>query len=226
MGLQETLARAVGEEMRFHKKKAQEGMQMALNIGRKSGAAARHRLGACLFALAFAVIALPAKLVSGQDASGAAPLNDQAPIVFAAASMETALDAVAAAWKADTGKTVKISYGSSATLAKQIAQGAPADIFVSADLKWMDYLQTNKLIHPETRRNLFSNKLVLIEPSDADVVLEITKGFDLAGAAAKLPFVPLTRAQPEFTRRNHLNPSAFLRASNQNSRKQTMSEAL
>jgi molybdate transport system substrate-binding protein len=58
-------------------------------------------------------------------------------------------------WKADTGKTVKISYGSSATLAKQIAQGAPADIFVSADLKWMDYLQTNKLIHPETRRNLY-----------------------------------------------------------------------
>jgi molybdate transport system substrate-binding protein len=183
MGLQETLARAVGAEMRFHKKKAQEGMQMALNIGRKSGAAARHRLGACLFALAFAVIALPAKLVSGQDASGAAPLSDQAPIVFAAASMEPALDAVAATWKADTGKTVKISYGSSATLAKQIAQGAPADIFVSADLKWMDYLQTNKLIHPETRRNLFSNKLVLIEPSDADVVLEITKGFDLAGAA-------------------------------------------
>jgi molybdenum ABC transporter molybdate-binding protein len=86
-------------------------------------------------------------------------------------------------WKADTGKTVKISYGSSATLAKQIAQGAPADIFVSADLKWMDYLQTNKLIHPETRRNLFSNKLVLIDPSDADVVLEITKGFDLARAA-------------------------------------------
>jgi molybdate transport system substrate-binding protein len=147
------------------------------------GVASRRPLRPCLFALAFAVLALPGKLLAGQDVPGVAPLSSQAPIVFAAASMETALDAVAAAWKADTGKTVKISYASSATLAKQIAQGAPADILVSADLKWMDYLETNRLIRPETRRNLFRNKLVLIEPSDADVVLEITKGFDLAGAA-------------------------------------------
>jgi molybdate transport system substrate-binding protein len=105
------------------------------------------------------------------------------PVVFAAASMKTALDAVAAAWKADTGKTLSIAYASSATLAKQIEQGAPADIFISADLKWMDYLEKAKLIRAGTRKNLFGNKLVLIEPSDTDVKLEIAKGFDLAGAA-------------------------------------------
>ena len=191
------------------------------------GADARRYLGSCLLALAFAVIAFPGELLRAQNAPTAAPLNP-APIVFAAASMETALDAVAAAWKADSGKTVKISYGSSATLAKQIAQGAPADIFISADLKWMNYLEKDKLIRPETRRNLFSNKLVLIGPSDADIVLGITKGFDLAGATGdgKIAVWQLIHAQQEFTPRNHLNPSAFLQASNRNSRKQTMSEVL
>ncbi|MGH6849576.1 MAG: molybdate ABC transporter substrate-binding protein [Methylocella sp.] len=104
-------------------------------------------------------------------------------VVFAAASMKTALDAVAVAWKADTGKRLSIAYASSATLAKQIGQGAPADIFISADLKWMDYLEKAKLVRAGTRRNLLGNKLVLIEPSDAEVRLDIAKGFDLAGAA-------------------------------------------
>jgi molybdate transport system substrate-binding protein len=106
-----------------------------------------------------------------------------APVVFAAASTMTALDAVAAAWKTQTGKRVSIAYASSAALAKQIEQGAPADIFISADRKWMDYLEKAKLIRTGTRKNLLGNKLVLIEPGDADVKLEIAKGFDLAGAA-------------------------------------------
>lgn len=109
--------------------------------------------------------------------------TDKPVIVFAAASMKTALDAVAAAWKVNIGKTASIAYASSAVLAKQIEQGAPADIFISADLKWMDYLEKAKLIRDGTRRKLLGNKLVLIEPSDADAKLEITKGFDLAGAA-------------------------------------------
>ena len=109
--------------------------------------------------------------------------KDTPVIVFAAASTKTALDAVAAAWKTNTGKTASIAYASSGILAKQIEQGAPADIFISADLKWMDYLQKAKLIRAGTRRKLLGNKLVLIEPGDADVKLEITKGFDLAGAA-------------------------------------------
>jgi molybdate transport system substrate-binding protein len=147
------------------------------------GAAARRRLGSCLFALAFTILALLGDLFGGETVPATAPGSSPAPIVFAAASMKTALDAVAVAWKANTGKTVKISYASSATLTKQIAQGAPADIFISADLKWMDYLQKEKLIRNETRRNRFGNKLVLIEPKDADIKLEISKDFDLAGAA-------------------------------------------
>ena len=122
-------------------------------------------------------------MFGGEGAPGAASDTPAAPVVFAAASMKTALDAVAAAWKADTGKTVSIAYASSAVLAKQIEQGAPADIFISADLKWMDHLDKSRLIQAGTRRDLLGNKLVLIEPSDADVTLEIAKGFDLAGAA-------------------------------------------
>jgi molybdate transport system substrate-binding protein len=110
--------------------------------------------------------------------------KDTPVIVFAATSTKTALDAVAAAWKTNTGKTASIAYASSGILAKQIEQGAPADIFISADLRWMDYyLQKATLIRAGTRRKLLGNKLVLIEPGDADVKLEITKGFDLAGAA-------------------------------------------
>lgn len=103
-------------------------------------------------------------------------------IVFAAASMKNALDAMAAAWKAQTGKDVSIAYGSSAALARQIEYGAPADIFVSADETWMNYLEKNKLIQNNSRRNLFGNTLVLIEPADSTVPLKIATGFDLAGA--------------------------------------------
>jgi molybdate transport system substrate-binding protein len=104
------------------------------------------------------------------------------PVVFAAASMKTALDAIAEAWKTQKGKSPSISYASSAVLAKQIEQGAPADIFISADLVWMDYLDKAKLIKQGTRRSLLGNKLVLIEPADANSNLKIASGFDLAGA--------------------------------------------
>jgi molybdate transport system substrate-binding protein len=142
------------------------------------GTTTRRRLGSLVFALAIAGVTFPEN-VFGEGA----PDTAAAPVVFAAASMKTALDAAAAAWKADTGKSVSITYASSATLGKQIEQGAPADIFISADLKWMDYLDKAQLIRAGTRRNLFGNKLVLIEPSDADVTLEIAKNFDLAAAA-------------------------------------------
>ena len=96
--------------------------------------------------------------------------------------MKTALDAVATAWTAETGKTPPIVYASSAVLAKQIEQGAPADIFISADLTWMDYLEKAKLIRSKTRHNLLGNVLVLIEPVDANAKLTIAPDFDLAGA--------------------------------------------
>jgi molybdate transport system substrate-binding protein len=142
----------------------------------------RCALTSQMFGLAIGAAVFARAAGGGADAA-AAPDTAAAPIVVAAASMKTALDAVAAAWKADTGKSVSIAYASSAALAKQIERGAPADIFVSADLKWMDYLEKAKLIQAGTRRNLLGNKLVLIEPSDADIKLEIAKGFDLAGAA-------------------------------------------
>jgi molybdate transport system substrate-binding protein len=148
-----------------------------------SRAGSRRQFGSWLVGLAFANVALTPGAFGGEIAPAAPPGNSPAPLVFAAASMKTALDAVAAAWQADTGKRVSVAYASSAALAKQIERGAPADIFISADLKWMDYLENAKQIRAGTRRNLFGNKLVLIEPSDADVKLAIAKSFDLAGAA-------------------------------------------
>jgi molybdate transport system substrate-binding protein len=104
-------------------------------------------------------------------------------VIFAAASMQTALDAIAPAFQQQSGMTTAISYGSSGILAKQIERGAPANVFISADLKWMDYLEQKKLIEPGTRRNLLGNKLVLIEPADANADQKIAPGFDLAAAA-------------------------------------------
>lgn len=134
------------------------------------------------FVLAFTLISV-ALLHPGLAAPPANSSAKSTPlVVFAAASMKTALDAVAASWKAETGKNTAIVYASSAALAKQIEHGAPADIFISADLTWMDYLEKAKLIKPGTRRNLLGNALVLIEPADTSVDLKIAQGFDLAGA--------------------------------------------
>ena len=116
----------------------------------------------------------------------AVPLQARAetagPTIFAAASMKTALDAIAAGWTAKTHRKPAISYGSSGTLAKQIEAGAPADLFISADQKWMDVLAKDGAIKPETRKSLVGNALVLVAPSVASAPLKIEKGFDLAGA--------------------------------------------
>ncbi|MEK4031734.1 molybdate ABC transporter substrate-binding protein [Methylocystis sp. IM3] len=130
----------------------------------------------CTVALLMASMGGGAAVARGAEKK-AAPV-----LVFAAASMKNALDAVAEAWKAQTGKEVSIAYGSSGSLARQIEYGAPADLFVSADQEWMDYLQKRKLIQDATRRNLLQNELVLIEPVDQKVDLKIAPGFDLAGA--------------------------------------------
>ena len=85
--------------------------------------------------------------------------------VFAAASLKNALDDTNAAFTKATGVKVTVSYAASSALAKQVEQGAPADIFISADLRWMDYVGERKLIKPDTRVNLLGNKLVLIPRS-------------------------------------------------------------
>jgi molybdate transport system substrate-binding protein len=104
--------------------------------------------------------------------------------VFAAASMKNALDDVDAAYTKKTGTKVAVSYAASSALMKQIEQGAPADVFVSADLDWMDYGSKKKVIKDETRVNLLGNKIVLIAPKDSKVDhVTIGQGFDLAKLA-------------------------------------------
>jgi len=101
-------------------------------------------------------------------------------LVFAAASLKTALDEINAQWQGRTGKRAVVSYAASSALAKQIEQGAPADIFISADLDWMEYLAERKLIRPETRSDLLSNRLVLIAPKGTNLQVDIKPGFPLA----------------------------------------------
>jgi molybdate transport system substrate-binding protein len=103
-------------------------------------------------------------------------------LVFGAASLKNALDDADALYQRETGRKVVVSYGASSTLAKQIENGAPADIFISADLDWMDYVAQRKLIKPETRVNLLGNKLVLVAPADSRVNLAIVPNFPLAQA--------------------------------------------
>jgi molybdate transport system substrate-binding protein len=109
--------------------------------------------------------------------------------VFAAASLKNALDDAAKAYKAKTGDKVVISYAASSALAKQIESGAHSDIFFSADLDWMDYLQQKNLIDTASRRTLLGNTLVLVAPKDSTVSLPIEKNFPLLqalGADGKL----------------------------------------
>jgi molybdate transport system substrate-binding protein len=103
-------------------------------------------------------------------------------LVFGAASLKNALDDADAQYQRDAGHKIVVSYGASSALAKQIENGAPADIFISADLDWMDYVAEHKLIKPETRFNLLGNKLVLIAPADSRINLTIGPNFPLAQA--------------------------------------------
>ncbi|TIP94834.1 MAG: molybdate ABC transporter substrate-binding protein [Mesorhizobium sp.] len=106
---------------------------------------------------------------------------DDRLIVFAAASMKNALDAVNTACAADVGQVAIISYAASSALAKQIEGGAPADVFISADLDWMKYLSDKKLTKPDTEVKLLGNQIVLVAPEGSTVKTRIEKGFDLAG---------------------------------------------
>jgi molybdate transport system substrate-binding protein len=103
--------------------------------------------------------------------------------VFAAASLKNALDAVGAAWSAkDKSKSIAATYAASSALAKQIEAGAPADIFISADLDWMDYLLGKSLIKSGTQHTILGNTLVLVAPAGSGVKLELKPGVDIAAA--------------------------------------------
>jgi molybdate transport system substrate-binding protein len=114
----------------------------------------------------------------------ALPVQADEITVFAAASLKTALDAVAADWRTATGTKVTISYGGTPTLAKQIEQGAPADIFISASPDWMDTLQKNAKIETATRRDLFGNTLVLVAHDANLPLVNMGPDLDLAGMLA------------------------------------------
>jgi molybdate transport system substrate-binding protein len=131
-----------------------------------------------MFARAFATLLLLVTLA-------VPPLAAQDTItVFAAASLKNALDETDAAFTKATGVKVTASYEASSALAKQIEQGAPADVFISADLAWMDYAAVHKLIKPDTRFNWLGNRLVLIAPKDSKVDhVDIAQGFDIAKLA-------------------------------------------
>lgn len=105
--------------------------------------------------------------------------------VFAAASLKTALDQIAAAWSAETGDRANVAYAGSSALARQIEQGAPADVFISASEDWMDALAAGGHIRDQTRRDLLGNTLVLVAHAEAGNgeagPVRIAPGFDLAG---------------------------------------------
>jgi len=113
-----------------------------------------------------------------------ASADDKTLTVFAAASMKNALDDIDAAYTAKTGVKINASYAASSALARQIEQGAPADVFVSADTDWMDYAIKQKTINEPTRVNLLGNSIVLIAPKDSKIDnVNIAPGFDLAKLA-------------------------------------------
>ena len=101
--------------------------------------------------------------------------------VFAAASLTDAMKDVSAQWAQAGHPPLRMSFGSSSTLARQIEQGAPANLFASADEKWMDYLADKNLIAPDTRKDLLGNDLVLVVPADKPQHVAIKPGFDLLG---------------------------------------------
>ena len=103
-------------------------------------------------------------------------------LVFAAASLTNVLGELAANWEKSSGVPVNLSFAASSALARQIEAGGAADVFVSADQEWMDYLSRRNLLDGRTRRNLVGNALVLIAPVDSRVALDISPGFPLAQA--------------------------------------------
>jgi len=132
----------------------------------------RKLVGACLLVLA-CILTAPAH---------AADDRNQTILVFAAASLTNVLDEIGTAYTQQTGQTVKFSYAASSALARQLEAGARADVFFSADLEWMDYVQARGLIDRTTRRNVLGNRLALVAPADSKIELKIAPGFALVAA--------------------------------------------
>jgi molybdate transport system substrate-binding protein len=124
-----------------------------------------------------AILAAPQVLAAN---GGRTPIT-----VFGAASLTDVLQDLGDAFTKDTSIPVRFSFASSATLARQIESGAPADLFFSADIEWMDYLQARALIRPATRVDMVGNQLILVAPVDSKVTLKIEPHFPLAATLGK-----------------------------------------
>jgi molybdate transport system substrate-binding protein len=127
-------------------------------------------------------IALPGPTALAAAPAGPAPSPAGEITVFAAASLTNVLQDTAAAWQGRTGVAVKLSFASSAILARQLESGARADLFIPADLDWMDYVEQRGLVASASRTSLLGNRLVLIAPADSAVQLAIGPGFALGAA--------------------------------------------
>ena len=121
-------------------------------------------------------------VLAREAAPGSAALPQPTLLVFAAASLTDALAEADRVFSAETHIAVKTSYAASSVLAKQIEAGAHADVFLSADREWMDYLEKRGLLRPGTRHDVLGNALVLIAPADSAVQLKIAPGFALVAA--------------------------------------------
>jgi molybdate transport system substrate-binding protein len=100
--------------------------------------------------------------------------------VFAAASLTDAMKDIAPLWESGGRPKLRFNFAASSTLARQMEQGAPANLFASADEQWMDWAAARKLIVPETRRTLLGNTLVLVMPRDKVKPVTISPGMDIA----------------------------------------------
>jgi molybdate transport system substrate-binding protein len=131
------------------------------------------------------VLAILAAIIAIVGAPPAGVAQEKPILVFAPASMKNALDDVDAAFTKLNAIKVVASYAASSALMKQIEQGAPADVFLSADVDWMDYGAKRNLIRNETRTNLLGNRLVLIAAKDSKIGnVDIGPGFNLAALAS------------------------------------------
>jgi molybdate transport system substrate-binding protein len=129
-----------------------------------------------------AALAAPLLLASCSDPAPKPAADEASPIVFAAASLTDVLQTVGDLYAAEGHPEPRFSFAGSSALAKQLEQGAEADIFISADEAWMDYAAEKSLIDPATRVTLLTNELVLVAPAGAPIKLDLAKGMDLAGA--------------------------------------------
>jgi molybdate transport system substrate-binding protein len=136
---------------------------------------------ACWMGTSLGPIAADAKAIDAGAAGGAAA--DAAPVlVFAAASLTNVLDELAQGFTARTHTPVKSSLAASSVLARQIEAGAPADVFFSADLEWVDYVEQRNLLKPGSRHDVVGNRLVLIAPADSKVSVKIRPEVDFSAA--------------------------------------------